>query len=342
MNTNLIAIDLAKNVFHLQGMSKTGRKTISKKVSRKRLVAEVLKLKPRTVVMEACYSVNYWGRLFQSHGIEVGAIPAQFVKPFVQGNKNDANDALAIAQASQRPKVRWVPIKTIEQQDIQSLHRIRQRHVENRTALGNQIRGLLSEYGIVIARSMSKLKLALPDILEDADNGLSPVAREFLQSLAEEFKAMTKMLERDERAITQLSGLNDDFQRLLTIPGVGKLMSSALIAAVGHASQFSSGRQLSAWMGLTPRQYASGEISHMSGISKRGNRYLRTLFIHGARAALSRCKRRDHHLLQWADKIAERRGKHKACVALANKIARVAWALLTHKTEFDYRTMCAA
>ncbi len=191
----------------------------------------------------------------------------------------------------------------------------------------------------VIPKSVSKLKMALPDLLEDAENGLSVIARQFISELYAELKELIARIDHDENGLKSLLAENEDYQRLMEIPGFGPIISSAIIASVGDATQFKSGREFAAWTGLTPRQYASGETSRMGSISKRGNRYLRTLFIHGARAAFSFCKKRDHHMLQWADQLAERHGKHKACVALANKQARIAWAILTKKTNFEYRQM---
>ncbi len=337
MNIKLVSIDLAKNSFQVCGINQAGKAIVNKKVNRSKLLKTVLQLKPQKVVMESCYTVNYWGRKFQSHGFEVGAIPAQFVKAFVRGNKNDCNDALAIAEAATRPNVKWVSIKTIEQQDLQSLHRVRERRVRNRTGLINQIRGLLSEYGIIIAKGFRTIAKQLPDVLEDANNELSPIARQLIAELNEELKSMTQKIKQDEKQIELIASNNEDYHRLQTVPGIGKILSSNVIASVGSATQFKSGREFASWLGLTPRQYASGEKSFMGKISKRGNRTLRSLFIHGARAAFTRCKNREHRLMQWAENVAQRSGKPKAWVALANKLARIVWAILTNKTEFEFR-----
>ena len=336
-NIKLVSIDLAKNVFQVCGVNQAGKPVVNKKVNRSQLLKTVLNLNPKRVVMEACYTANYWGRKFQFYGLNASAIPAQFVKAFVRGNKNDGNDALAIAEAAARPNIRSVPIKTVEQQDLQALHRVRERHIRNRTALTNQIRGILSEYGVVIPRGYKVLIQQLPDVLEDADNELSATIRQLVNELAEELHSITKSIQHNETVIEQLSQTHEDYQRLMTVPGIGKILSSTIMAAVGSGQQFKSGRELSAWIGLTPRQYASGEKSYLGKITKRGNRTLRTLFIHGARSALTRCKKRDHYLFQWADKLAARCGKPKAWVALANKLARIVWAMLVNKTEFEYR-----
>lgn len=339
MNIKLLSIDLAKNVFQICAINQAGKPIINKKVTRKKLVETVIQLNPKKIVMESCYTANYWGREFQSYQFEVGTIPAQFVKPFVRGNKNDCNDAKAIAEAALRPDMRFVPIKTIEQQDLQALHRIRERHIRNRTALLNQIRGLLSEYGIAVGKSRRVITKMLPEIIEEADNGLTTVARYFIEQQSQELSALSDIIEKDEQLIESLVDNNEDYHRLMTIPGIGPTLSSAIIASIGNANQFSNARELSSWLGLTPLQSASGENSRLGGITKRGNRSLRTLFIHGARAAFTRCKKRNHYLIQWAERIALRRGKPKAWVALANKLARIAWALLTNQTEFRYRAV---
>ncbi|PWK40061.1 transposase [Pleionea mediterranea] len=336
-NIKLVSIDLAKNVFQVCGINQAGKPIVNKKVKRSQLLETVLSLKPKRIVMEACYTANYWGRKFQSFQFEVSAIPAQFVKAFVRGNKNDGNDALAIAEAAVRPNMRFVPIKTIEQQDLQTRHRVRERHIRNRTALINQIRGILSEYGVTIALGSKTVIKQIPLVLEDANNELSPSARSLLSDLSQELRTITETIKHDEVIIEQLSKSHDTYQRLMTVPGIGKILSSFIIASVGNGQQFKNGREFSAWIGLTPRQYASGDKSYLGKVSKRGNRTLRTLFIHGARAAFTRCKQRDHYLFQWSEKIAARSSKPKAWVALANKLARIVWAMLVKKTEFQYR-----
>ncbi len=337
MNIKLVAIDLAKNVFQVCAINQAGKAVFNKKVSRAKLVSCVMNLKPNKIVMESCYTANYWGRVFGNYGIEVGAIPAQFVKPFVRGNKSDHNDALAIAEAAMRPNVRWVPIKTIEQQDLQSIHRIRERRIKERTALANQIRGLLSEYGITVPVGIKNLSKKLPDILEDATNDLTTTTREFLFDLYEELKDITVRIDKLLSLIERTCKANEDYQRLMTIPGFGAVVSSLFLSAIGDGSQFNNGRELSVWLGVTPSSKGSGDKVTHKGITKRGNRQLRTLLVHAARAAATRCKNRDYYLLQWVDKVAERRGKPKAWVALANKLARIAWALMNNRTEFEYK-----
>lgn len=334
MNDRLISIDLAKNVFQVCTINEHGKMVSNKKLSRNKLSAMIARELPTTVVMESCYSANCWGREFEKMGHTVKLIPAQHVKPFVRGNKNDANDALAIAEAARRPNIRFVPVKTLAQQDIQNLHRVRTRHVHNRTALIDQIRGLLSEYGIIVAQGWTRLKLALPDILEDADNGLSPIARQTVATLYDELSAVTVLIDQDKKQLMTQTQDNEDFQRLIAIPGFGLMLASATVATLGNGHQFARARDMAAWIGLTPKQFASGEKSRTGGISKRGDRYLRTLFIHGARALFYRSKDRQQPLIQWAEKIAQRRGKNKAIVALAHKLTRIAWVVLSRQEVF--------
>jgi len=297
---------------------------------------------PVTVVMESCYSANYWGREFEAMGHTVRLVPAQHVKPFVRGNKNDANDALAIAEAARRPRIRFVPVKTVAQQEVQILHRIRARHVRNRTALVNQLRGLLSEYGVITAKGRTKLMAALPGMLEDAGNALTPVARRVVCELYEELRDLDARVMQDTQAIKAQVNDDDACQRLQAIPGFGPLLASATVAAVGNGHQFARARELAAWVGLTPKQFASGEKSYQAGITKRGDRYLRTLYIHAARALYYRSKDRDQPLIQWTERIAARRGRYKAVVALAHKLARVAWVVLARGEDYRPQSLVMA
>lgn len=334
MNTKLVSIDLAKNVFQVCIYSKSGKILSNKKIKRKGLSQAIEQIGPDRITMETCYSANHWGRVFQAMGHEVNLIPAQHVKPFVRGNKNDANDAIAIAEASLRPNIRFVPVKTVLQQDIQMLHRVRQRHVTGRTALVNQIRGLLSEYGVVVVQGWRKLRQQLPLILEDAENELSPIARQSLSQLQEELSTINRWVEEDNRYLAEILEDNEDYQRLLVTPGFGPMLASAAIAGIGNGAQFSSARQMAAWLGLTPRGEASGDRSSMKGISKRGNRYLRTLFIHGARAVVNWCQKKTDPLNLWIQQLIARRGRHKAIVAVAHKLARFAWVMLNRKVDY--------
>ena len=258
----------------------------------------------------------------------------QFVKPYVKSNKNDAADAEAICEAVQRPGMRFVPAKNIEQQDIQSLHRVRSQGVARRTAQANQIRGLLLEYGLTIGQGIHQVRKALPEMLEDGENGLSPLFRELLSELYEEMVHLDQRIAATERKLAAISVQHEDCQRLLTIPGVGLLTATALIAAIGDISAFKSGRELAAWLGLVPRQHSTGGIPTLLGISKRGDTYLRTLLIHGGRAVSRVAHKHQDPRNRWIDSLKRRRGENISNVAVANKNARIAWALLTKKENY--------
>lgn len=331
----LLSIDLAKTVFQICAMNDHNKILFNKKVTRKKLLKEVLNANPEKIFMESCYSANYWARLFKSHGFAVYLIPAQHVKPFVKGNKNDKHDAVAICEASQRPNLHFVPIKTIEQQDIQNLHRIRQRLITHRTAMSNQIRGLLSDYGIIFNKGHQKVLSDLPYLIEDLENELSFVMREILNDLLDELKSKNEQILKIEHSINQLSLKQSGYQDLLDMPGIGLMNASAIVASIGNARQFSSARGFAAWLGLTPKHEQSGNKLKSMGISKNGNRYLRTLLIHGARAVVSLYKNTDDPLKKFATKIKQNRGKHIAYVAVAHKMARIIWALLTKNMAYN-------
>lgn len=327
MNCNRLAIDLAKNSFQLCSTNERNKVLKNEKVSRSNLLDKVRNINPKIVSMEACYSAHYWGRTFQKMGIKVELIPAQHVTPFVRGNKNDSNDALAIIEAAQRPNIRPVTVKSIEQQDIQLLLRVRERKVAERTSLANQIRGLLSEYGVVINKTIKALNDALPSIVDNKDNELTPVAREVFSKLYDEFKLITEEIKFYGKKIELMEKNNDTALRLRTIPGFGPLLTAAFICSVGNGASFKNGREVSAWLGLTPKQHASGDMSKLGSITKRGNRYLRTLMIHGARAVMNWAGRKKNPLNRWIVNLAARIGNNKAVVALANKLARIAWVV---------------
>jgi transposase len=285
--------------------------------------------------MEACYSSNAWGRAIQTLGHQVKLIPPHQVKPFVVGNKNDHNDALAIAEASLRPSARFVPVKTLSQQDLQALDRIRSRLVKTRTGVINQLRGFLSEYGICVPKGVAKLHAHVPAVLEAPDNGLTPVAREFMHGLYEEITALNQRIAAVEKQTAALMSQHPDYERLLSISGVGKVTAGALLAAVGDAKHFKNGRAMAAWMGLAPSLRSSGEVHTLGGISKRGNNTLRRLFIHGARSVINYCHGKTDSFSQWMKALLARMHPCKAIVAVANKLARIAWAVLTKQIEFS-------
>ena len=334
MNIKRIGIDLAKQVFQLHGVDHQGKPVLRKQLRRNQMLSYFAKLSPCLIGIEACSSSHYWARELQKLGHTVKLVAPQFVKPYVKGNKNDANDAEAICEAVARPNTRFVAIKTIEQQDIQAVHRIRSGLVQQRTAKVNQIRGLLAEYGIVVERRVEKLRKALPLLLEDAENGLSFDFRALLQSLQQDLIALDDRASEMDKKIQQLANSNSTAKRLQQIPGIGPITSTALVCAIGDGKQFKRGRDLAAWLGLTPRQHSSGGKDRLLGISKRGDTYIRTLLIHGARAVLKVADKKDDPRSRWIQSLCSRRNKNIAAVALANKNARIVWALLTQETDF--------
>lgn len=324
----VLGIDLAKRSFQLHGVGERGHPVVRKKLTRTKLKAYLGNLPPCRVAIEACGSAHYWARLFRSYGHEVCLISPQFVKPYVKSNKNDAVDAEAICEASQRPTMRFVAVKSVEQQDIQALHRMRQLTVEQRTAQVNQVRGLLLEYGIEIPKGRIQVRKHLPEILEDAANGLTGRFREALAMLYEELVHLDERIAWYDERIEQIARTDESARRLLTIPGIGPKIATMLVAAVGDIGAFRNGRELAAWLGLVPRQHSTGGQAKLLGISKRGDVYLRMLLIHGARSVQRSVHRRADRTSQWAVRLEQRRGKNIAAVALANKIVRTAFALL--------------
>ena len=331
----VLGIDLAKEVFHLHGVDARGHVVLRKRLRRRELMAWMANLSPCLVGMEACAGAHHWARKFRELGHEVRLMSPQFVKPYVKSNKNDMADAEAICEAVGRPNMRFVPIKSVEQQDIQGLHRARDMAMGHRTAQINQIRGLLHEYGIVVGRGAANLRKALPGILEDADNGLSPMFRELLHGLYRELQHLDERIAEYDARIAGLARQSEACRRVMSVPGIGPLVATALVAAAGDAKVFRNGREMAAWLGLVPRQYSTGGKPRLLGISKRGDVYLRRLLIHGARVALRVASRKQDRRSRWATSLCERKHRNVAAVALANKNVRTAWALLVHGESFD-------
>ena len=331
----ILGIDLAKQSFQLHGVDEAGDTVLKKKLTRNKLMQFIAQLPVCLIGIEACGGSHHWMRRFKAHGHDVKMIAPQFVKPYVKSNKNDAVDAEAICEAVQRPGMRFVPGKSIEQQDQQSLHRIRSQVVARRTAQSNQIRGLLLEYGVTIPKGISYVRKHMPSILEDANNELSDLFREVLLELYAEMKHLDERIQALESKLEALSKQDENCQRLLSIPGIGLLTATALIAAIGDISVFKNGRELAAWIGLVPRQHSTGGKPTLLGISKRGDSYLRTLLIHGGRSVVRTADKHKDRKSGWVTELAERRGKNIASVAVANKNARIAWAVLTHKTTYQ-------
>lgn len=334
MTLQLIGIDLAKNVFHLHGVDGTGREVFRKRVYRDELLASLRAVNPCKVVMEACGGANYWARSIESLGHQPQLIAPQYVKPFVQRNKTDWKDAEAICVAARQPHMRFVPRKSVEQQDVQNLHRVRQRLVTARTALVNEVRGLLHEYGITIPQGRRVFAKLLPEILLIHGERLSSLTKETFYDLLDEYRAIDARINQLERKMKTLCVTHPICRRLTAIPGVGVITASAIVAAVGDISVFKNGRQFAAWLGLTPREHSTGGKQRLHGISKRGDVYIRTLLIHGARIALRYAHRHNDRQSRWALDLMQRKGTNRTVVAMANKNARVIWALIAKDEEY--------
>ena len=334
MKITTMGIDLAKNVIQVHGVDEHGKAALKKQLKRDQVLPYFANLAACVIGMEACGSAHYWARKLQAFGHTVKLMAPQFVKPYVKTNKNDAADAEAICEAVSRPTMRFVPIKNGEQQSVLSLHRARQGFVKARTAQANQIRGLLGEYGIVIPQGIRHISTRVPEILEDGENDLPGVFRQLLQRLGEHFKELDRQVMALEVQIQAWHKESEASRKLAQIPGIGPITASALIASMGDAKCFASGRQFAAWLGLVPRQHSSGGKPTVLGISKRGDSYLRTLLIHGARAVIRVAERKANHAGSWLAQLMNRRHPNVAAVALANKNARIVWALLAHQREY--------
>jgi transposase len=337
MKIKRIGVDIAKNVFHVHGVDRHGELLWRKKLRRNEWISAIReKAEPGTeIAMEACASSHHWARVLQSYGYEVKLIAAQFVKPFVKSNKNDRNDAEAISEAMSRPSMRFVAVKSIAQQDVQAMHRIRSELVSHRTAKANQIRGLIGEYGVVAPVGINQLRQAIPCWLEDAENGLSDLMRELLSDLWSDLIHFDKRIERLDNQIALSVKADPVAQKLSTLKGVGPLGCSALAAALGDGTAFKNGRQFAASLGLTPKQHSTGGKEKLLGISKRGDSYLRTLMVHGARTVIRHAKNKEDPLSHWISDMCERKHTNIVSIALANKTARIAWAMVTKDEEFN-------
>ena len=334
MNLTTIGIDLAKSVFQVHGADEKGKAVLKKQLKRAQMLPFFANLTTCRIGMEACGSAHYWARKLQAFGHTVQLIAPQYVKPFVKRNKNDAADAEAICEAMTRPNMPTVPIKNASQQAILSVHRARQGFVKARTAQANQIRGLLAEYGIVIPKGIGHITKRVPEILEDGENDLPGSFRLLIQRLVDHLKELGRQVDELEAQIQLWHKDNPASQKLAKIPGVGPMTASAMAASVGDARHFKNGRQLAAWLGIVPRQHSTGGKSTLLGISKRGDTYLRTLLIHGARAVIRVIERKPNADL-WLKNLLARRHKNVAAVALANKNVRTIWALLAHDREYQ-------
>jgi transposase len=332
-----VGVDLAKNVYQLHGVDRQGKAVWKRRLTRdKWLKALIDAIEPDCEIgMEACSGAHHWARELQSRGFTVKVIPPQFVKPYVKSNKNDAKDAEAICEAMSRPNMRYVQVKQVHQQDIQAAHRIRSELMNHRKAKSNQLRGLVAEYGIVAPQHLRRLRTAIPGWLEDAENGLTDMFRRLLHGLWEDLSTLDKRIAELDKEIKRLARNDPMAQRLQQLRGVGPLIATAIVATIGSGRQFKRGRQMAASLGLTPRQYSSGGKERLLGISKRGDTYLRSLLIHGARSVILHAKHKDDKLSRWVTELAARRHVNVAAVALANKTVRMAWVMMTKDVDYD-------
>jgi transposase len=337
MKITSIGIDLAKNVFQVHGVDERGKIVLKKQVKRDQMASFFANLPPCLIGMEACGSAHHWARKLQDLGHMVRLIAPQLVKPYVKTNKNDVADAEAICEAVARPNMRFVPVKSLEQQAVLSLHRVRQGFVKARTAQVNQIRGLLGEFGVVMAQGITSVRKRVPELLDNESSELPAGFRHLVARLMDHFRELDRQVGELEAQIKTWHRSSELSQRLEKIPGIGALGASALVASIADAKSFRNGRQVAAWLGLVPRQNSSGGKATLLGISKRGDTYLRTLLIHGARSAIVAAQR-NAKVNPWLAGLLQRRNPNIAAVALANKNARTVWALLAHGREFrsDY------
>jgi transposase len=331
----VLGIDLAKHIFSIHGADEHGKCVMRKTVKRNKLLEEIAQLPKCLIGMEACSGSHHWAREIKKLGHDVRIMASKFVIPYRQNEKNDSNDAEAICEAVSRPKTRFVSIKSEEQQAVLCLHRFRQGLIKDRTALINRLRGLLSEFGIVMPKGRYPAQNTITGILEDAENGLPYLARECLNDVWQRIQALNVDILNYDRKLYALANQMKDAKRLMSIPGVGEVTATAVVATVNDAKHFDSSKQFAAWIGLVPRQYTTGGIVRLGRISKRGDKYIRTLLIHGARAVIANCKNKNDKTSQWIRQLIERRGFRRTCVALAAKNARFMWALLQSGKEYQ-------
>jgi transposase len=337
MQIHSVGIDLGKTTFHLVALGAAGKVLVKKKFTQRQLLTYTANMQTSLIGLEACSGAHFLGRALRKQGHDVRLIPAQFVKPFVKSNKNDFVDAEAIAEAVERRNMRFVPIKTDDQLDLQAIHRVRDRLISRRTAVINQLRAFLLERGMVFAQTPTKLKAAMADILENADADLTPQMRNLIDMLWSEWRTVEQQIEELTTQLERISAADAGCTRIRQIPGIGPIVATAIVAAIGNGAAFRKGRDFAAWLGVVPRQYSTGGKAKLLGISKRGNVYLRKVLIHGARAAVLRIKRDRAPIGAWLDRLDARAPKNVVVVAMANKLARIAWAVLS--SGQDYRPL---
>ena len=339
MNITTIGIDLAKTSFSLVGMNKHGKIVLRKTLSRNKLLEFIAQCPPCLIGMEACSGAHYWGREFSKFGHRIGLIAAKFVEPYRKGGKNDNNDAEAICETVLRPNIWFVPIKTPDQQAVLCVHRVRQGLVRDRTGMLNRLRGLLSEFGLVMAKGRYPAQAAIAGILEDAENGLPMLARRVIDDLWQRIKQSNEQIQGYDKELALLVKGNPVAQQIMSIPGVGEQTASGVVASVSDPRMFKNSRQFSAWLGLVPRQYTTGGKIKLGRITKKGDQYLRTCLVHGARAVVANLRDKQDRVSCWIRDLIARRGYLRAVVALAARNARLIWTLMI-KQE-DYKAMPA-
>lgn len=337
MNITTLGIDLAKNSFSIVGMNEHGKVVLRKTLTRAKLLAFIAQCPPCLIGMEACSGAHYWGREFSKLGHRIGIIAAKFVEPYRKGSKNDNNDAEAICEAVSRPNIWFVPVKTPDQQAVLCIHRVRQGLVRDRTSMLNQLRGLLSEFGIVMPKGRYPAQSAIPGILEDAENALPMVARRVIDKLWQRIKQASEQIHDYDRELAHLVKENPVARRLMTIPGVGEQTATGIVASVSDPRLFKNSRQFCAWLGLVPRQFTTGGKVRLGRITKKGDQYLRTCLVHGARAVVANLRDKQDRVSCWIRDLIARRGYLRAVVALAARNARLIWTLMV-KQE-NYRAM---
>lgn len=338
MQIEVLGIDLAKQVFQLHGVDARGRALTSRRVGRAKLVETVVRLAPRIVAMEACSGAHHWARTFRELGMEVRLLHAKFVRAYVKSSKNDTRDAEAICEAAMRPHMRFVVVKSLEQQDLQSLHRSREQLIGWRTALINQMRGLLAEYGIVLPQGARRFGREVTAALDEASGSVTTLARQLFNDQIKQLRGLSDQIQALDRQLVALCRHSEAARRLACLPGIGPIVATALVASVGDGKQFRNGRELAAWIGLVPRQHSSGGKPRLLGISRSANRYLRKQMVHGARGVMRWLKGKEDSRSRWLLALWERRGFNRAVVAQANKTARMAWVILARAEVYRAAT----
>lgn len=338
LHVTRIGIDLAKQVFQVHGVDERGHTVLRRRLARSQVRAVLTQLPPCVVGLEACGSAHYWARELRALGHDVRLMAPQFVRPYRKNDKNDGNDAEAICEAVGRPQRRFVPVKDVEQQAVLTVHRARQLLIAERTALVNQSRGLLAEFGLIVPAGIGALRRLWPSLLETP--AVPALAREVFTDLADRLRTVDERIAVYDRRVEAVARQTEPAQRLLQAPGIGPVTATALVATVGNAHAFKNGRQFAAWLGLVPRQHSSGGTRRLGRITKRGDVYLRTLLIHGARAVMRQLARRTDATSRWVTALQARRGFNKAVVALAAKHARIVWALLATGRTYQLTAAC--